>query len=274
MWCSTCKQEVPVVAVGGTKSDDATFGERQHPTGAVVCTCCLQVIESTPSRWTRIDDAHTPSRSPDSAPQANEPPEFPVGHAALTEIDESIDESIDDAERLSNLGLEFPVDVERPIDVEARFSDDMWMDHDLLQAKVAINSYRRDNGHDISITRRDVASGSRRGSDVAQSATFETTRASETEVTRWGIVCLGVMVFTFGGVLALWSLVDGNERLWHIGLPTCLAGQTILLFALAIQLDRLWKTHQQTQATVHRVREATLRLAGESAVRDEVNVAN
>ena len=57
------------------------------------------------------------------------------------------------------------------------------------------------------------------------------------------------MAFTFGAVLAGWSLIANRPDLWSIGLPTVLGGQAVLLLGLIFQLEGLWHTHRRT----HRV---------------------
>ena len=65
----------------------------------------------------------------------------------------------------------------------------------------------------------------------------------------WTLICLGIMAFTFGAVLAGWSLIANRPDLWSIGLPTVLGGQAVLLLGLIFQLEGLWHTHRRT----HRV---------------------
>ncbi len=65
----------------------------------------------------------------------------------------------------------------------------------------------------------------------------------------WGLICLGMMGFTFGAVLAGWSLFADRPDLWSVGLPTVLAGQAALLLGLIFQLEAIWHTFRRT----HRV---------------------
>ncbi len=65
----------------------------------------------------------------------------------------------------------------------------------------------------------------------------------------WTLICLGMMTFTFGAVLAGWSLIMDRPDLWSLGLPTVLGGQAVLLLGLIFQLEGLWHTHRRT----HRV---------------------
>jgi hypothetical protein len=66
----------------------------------------------------------------------------------------------------------------------------------------------------------------------------------------WSLICLGMMAFTFGAVLAGWSLVADRPDLWSIGLPTVLAGQAVLMLGLIFQLETLWQTFRRTHCVL------------------------
>lgn len=66
----------------------------------------------------------------------------------------------------------------------------------------------------------------------------------------WALVCFGMMAFTFGTITAGWSLLGDRPDLWHIGLPTFLGGQAVLLLGLVLQLDGLWLSHHRAHRSI------------------------
>lgn len=62
----------------------------------------------------------------------------------------------------------------------------------------------------------------------------------------WLLVALGLMAFACGGVLLGWSIYQGRDDLWRIGLPLVLGGQAALIFGVVLQLDGLWQSNQET----------------------------
>jgi hypothetical protein len=85
----------------------------------------------------------------------------------------------------------------------------------------------------------------------------------------WTILLLGLMTFVCGTVLLGWSLLEGRDDLWNLGMPLALVGQVALLVSLIFQLDGLWQSNRETVSTldklddqVHNLRHATTLLSG------------
>jgi hypothetical protein len=75
---------------------------------------------------------------------------------------------------------------------------------------------------------------------------------------QWGVLSLGVMMFTCGAVLIAWSFNQDQQELWNLGAPLALAGQVAFLVGLVLQLDVLW---QQSKWTTHTIEELDRRAA-------------
>jgi hypothetical protein len=66
----------------------------------------------------------------------------------------------------------------------------------------------------------------------------------------WPALMLGMMTFTCGAVLTVWSFVAGRDDLWTYGLPAVLAGQGLLVLGLVLQLEGLWQNNRDTRETL------------------------
>jgi hypothetical protein len=66
----------------------------------------------------------------------------------------------------------------------------------------------------------------------------------------WPALMLGMMTFTCGAVLTVWSFVTGRDDLWTYGLPAVLAGQGLLVLGLVLQLEGLWQNNRDTRETL------------------------
>jgi hypothetical protein len=83
------------------------------------------------------------------------------------------------------------------------------------------------------------------------------------------LVAVGMTVFGAGTALSIWALVGEQPGWWGVGLPLCLAGQTLLLVGLAVQVESTWAEQRAAQEVVARLRDdlerierATTLLAG------------
>ncbi len=80
-------------------------------------------------------------------------------------------------------------------------------------------------------------------------------RGSAPAVATWIALALGTTGFVCGGILLGWSLANGRQELWNIGLPVALVGQIALLVGLVLQLDRLWRDSRDAAAKLDNVDE-------------------
>jgi hypothetical protein len=48
----------------------------------------------------------------------------------------------------------------------------------------------------------------------------------------WLFLSFGLMAFTCGGIMLVWSVVAGREELWSLGVPLALGGQGGIIFGL------------------------------------------
>jgi len=66
----------------------------------------------------------------------------------------------------------------------------------------------------------------------------------------WACLSLGVMALACGGVLVGWSLFANRGDLWSLGLPLAVVGQGGLVIGLLLQLDGLWNSSRKTEETL------------------------
>jgi len=55
----------------------------------------------------------------------------------------------------------------------------------------------------------------------------------------WAILCLGLMGLVCGGMLLVWSQLGDRPKLWQLGWPIALGGQTLLVIGIIAQVDSL-----------------------------------
>ena len=110
--------------------------------------------------------------------------------------------------------------------------------------------------------RLDAAHAETAGWHYGQSAKAKASRKPAARASRasswlpvltWTVLGLGLMAFTCGGGLLVWSTVTGREDLWTIGMPVALGGQIVLVIGLILQLDRLWHDSRDTAQKLHHV---------------------
>lgn len=66
----------------------------------------------------------------------------------------------------------------------------------------------------------------------------------------WSLLLIGLLALSFGGALSIWSLVGSQPRLWAVGLPMVILGQSILLFAGLVQFERIQESQRQIRQTI------------------------
>jgi hypothetical protein len=74
-------------------------------------------------------------------------------------------------------------------------------------------------------------------------------------ICTWFFLALGTTCSLGGGTLLAWSVVDGRQQLWTVGLAATLLGQIILLVALTLQTGRLWRHSRRSAAKLDSVDE-------------------
>jgi hypothetical protein len=75
-------------------------------------------------------------------------------------------------------------------------------------------------------------------------------RAEKSGTLAWACLSLGVMALACGGVLVAWSLLSDRGDLWSLGLPLAVVGQGGLVIGLLLQLDGLWNSSRKTEETL------------------------
>ena len=69
----------------------------------------------------------------------------------------------------------------------------------------------------------------------------------------WGILLLGVMGLVCGGVLMVWSIIAQRPVLWDLGLPVSIGSQAALLLGVILQIERIWRNHQNASNKIETV---------------------
>jgi len=75
-------------------------------------------------------------------------------------------------------------------------------------------------------------------------------KAEKSGLLAWTCLSLGMMALACGGVLVGWSLVEERPDLWSLGLPLAVVGQGALVIGLLLQLDGLWQSSKKTEETL------------------------
>lgn len=119
--------------------------------------------------------------------------------------------------------------------------------HDLSIASHAVRSFRE--GH-LRVDPGEVRGGVPDSWPEINSRRGEQHTSSASNWLPWSMICLGMMAFTFGAITAGWSLWGNRPDLWHVGFPTFLGGQAILLVGMVLQMNGLWSNQYQTTRTV------------------------
>jgi len=63
----------------------------------------------------------------------------------------------------------------------------------------------------------------------------------------WMFLSFGLMAFTCGAIMLVWSVVQGREELWTVGVPLALGGQGGIIFGLMGLVEAA--SHRQKQAS-------------------------
>ncbi|MCH2124383.1 MAG: hypothetical protein MK165_06300 [Pirellulaceae bacterium] len=75
-------------------------------------------------------------------------------------------------------------------------------------------------------------------------------RKRRSSLAAWSVLSVGAMVFTCGGVLLGLSLFHQRPELWDLGIPFVIGGQAALLLGFIMQLEGIWRSHQDTSKTL------------------------
>jgi hypothetical protein len=75
-------------------------------------------------------------------------------------------------------------------------------------------------------------------------------KAEKSGTLAWACLSLGVMALACGAVLVGWSLFVDRGDLWSLGLPLAVVGQGGLVIGLLLQLDGLWNSSRKTEETL------------------------
>lgn len=71
----------------------------------------------------------------------------------------------------------------------------------------------------------------------------------------WLFLSFGLMAFTCGGVMLVWSVVEGREELWSFGIPLALGGQGGIIFGLIGLAEAASQRHKQASAALEDYRQ-------------------
>jgi hypothetical protein len=203
MWCTNCRQDVPGIA------SQAEAGPSSG--GPLVCIRCGTIFLAKNGRSTSAGLAASPGAT----------------LAAASEPD------ADSA----------------PADLPAAF--DSWeLEERLRHVKrlLAPPPVRESRSAASNLEFRiDAGSTSERRSEASQAAARneapveQAGRGAWASLAAWSAIAIGLAALTCGGVLCGWSLAQGRDELWAIGLPLLLGGQMTLLIGLLLQLRRIWR---------------------------------
>ena len=85
------------------------------------------------------------------------------------------------------------------------------------------------------------------------------------------LLAIGIMIFVCGASLMIGSLVSGRQDLRSVGLPLVVAGQGVLLLALRLQFNGLWRSQRAAAGELTRLSRLTdpIDLRDESASQAE-----
>ena len=151
-----------------------------------------------------------------------------------------------------------------------------WIDNghseDLMRASVAITTYRTSLENGLRLTDRLQSQETNGESTACPTQLASVTPRGVRVPMAWFVVCIGMTLFAFGGVLSGWAMVVARPEFWRIGLPTFFVGQAVLVLGLLFQLERLLQLHRQTETTLKQLRDTAGRLARESSIRDQMEL--
>jgi len=71
------------------------------------------------------------------------------------------------------------------------------------------------------------------------------------------LLAIGIMIFVCGASLMIGSIVSGRQDLRNVGLPLVVAGQGVLLLALRLQFNGLWRSHRAAAGELTRLSRLT-----------------
>lgn len=226
MWCSTCQQDVPGIAVKGD-------GNR------ICCARCSGMLAGEKGQGAVLRSAEEKAAAPKSDTTKSDPLK---AEALKADAASSVSP---EAERQETPQVESPAPVRRSPPV-----DDWELEADLAAVTRMMRSLRIDSAS--TSTPRPLSASPAATTSLpplaaaAAQGERRTRRSRRTGLFTWPILMLGMMAFTCGGVLLGWSFVTGRGELWAYGMPAVLAGQGLLVLGLVLQLEGLWQNHRDT----------------------------
>ncbi|MGD9721528.1 MAG: hypothetical protein AB7O59_06430 [Pirellulales bacterium] len=75
----------------------------------------------------------------------------------------------------------------------------------------------------------------------------------------WCMLLLGLMAFSCGTALLVYSALEARDDLWTLGLPIAIGGQVGLFLGLVLQLERVWQNGRDAVQKLDRVDEQLYR---------------
>ena len=247
MWCASCNQEVPAIASNSKDRSDSF----------TVCARCGSKLDpsTTKNSLFRIDEGHATT----TAQSATAEP-LPGRGAEMAKPDEHQD-TLD-----ANSGFESLHGIS--LDSELDYGDAGPTD-DLMQARVAVNSYRVADINEHTVVERSPTEIRRTDPPIhAQTQHAPFTANPKKRLISSTTIFFGVLLLSFGGALASWSALSGRTALWQIALPAFLLGQGVLLLGMMYQLERILAENRRTQKTVVQLQKVTSQLSQNPSVRE------
>ncbi|MBX7168474.1 MAG: hypothetical protein K1X74_19210 [Pirellulales bacterium] len=241
MWCRHCQQDVPGVSA------------------ADVGTCCLRCGEPLEKPWPQrqIDEA---LELDDLVLTAATEPERAAAPPLVAELDAveapaaTCARPLSETREASAAKSDFSFAAAAPLDawaIEAKLREaerllgvgplapgpEAGAGQELTLARL-LDGLRFDPPHRAAVQTA--------ASDTALAKTGRGPAPLRRAVLMWLSVGLGLAAFACGGSLLAFAYLEHRSDLWELGVPMTLTGQVGLLFALGLQLERIWMENRET----------------------------
>ena len=227
MFCPTCQQDVPALAVP------------EEP-GVVRCAFCGEDLE--------VRGQETGDSSQETVGSARVS-DYHFSTERLTETEELADTQFKDIEPVSSFPPR-PDLTDWELDPQLRAAERLLKG--LRQAAPAESVTAVHAAHAQAPTWHvpSAPAASPAEPSRARREPIASAKAEKSGTLAWACLSLGVMALACGGVLVAWSLLSNRGDLWSLGLPLAVVGQGGLVIGLLLQLDGLWNSSKKTEETL------------------------
>jgi len=227
MFCPTCQQDVPALAVP------------EEP-GVVRCAFCGEDLE--------VRGQETGDRSQETV-NSTRVSDYHFSTERLTETEEWADRELEDVAPASSLPPR-PDLTDWELDPQLRAAERLLKG--LRQTAPAESVTAMHTAHAQAPSWHVPATPATSPAEPprAKQEWIASARAEKSGTLAWACLSLGVMALACGGVLVAWSLLSDRGDLWSLGLPLAVVGQGGLVIGLLLQLDGLWNSSRKTEETL------------------------